>query len=169
MSRPNYYDILGVNWNASADDITRAYRQRARERHPDRNPNDPSAIADMQQIAEAAALLRDPVKRSEYDRTVRRDYQPTTTPHGAPGPAPARCNWEAGDVEYRISLKPAEAQAGVTFPLRFHSAQGLPYEIAVMVPPGTVYGARIVIPGAGGPARDGAGRGDLIVLVTIAG
>ena len=169
MNRPNYYDILGVSWNASADDIARAYRQRALELHPDRNPNDPSALADMQQIAEAAAMLRDPQKRREYDRNVRHDYQATAAPARAHGPAPARYNWEAGDVEYRIGLTFAQAQAGVRFPLRFHNAQGQAYEVVVPVPPGTVHDARIVIPGAGGPSRDGSRRGDLIVVVMISG
>ena len=169
MSRPNYYDILGVGWNASPDDIARAYRQRALERHPDRNPNDPSALADMQQIAEAAAMLRDPEKRREYDRSVRRDYQPSAAPARAHSPAPPRCNWEAGDVEYRIGLTFAEAQAGTTIPLHFHNAQGQPYQVVVAVPPSTLHDARFIIPGAGGPSRDGAGRGDLIVVVMITG
>lgn len=169
MSGPNYYDILGVSWNASDDDIARAYRRRALERHPDRNPNDPSALADMQQIAEAAAMLRDPEKRRAYDRSVRHTVQPVAAPARAHGRVRARCNWEAGDVEYPVGLTFAEAQAGAQFPLRFHNAHGQPYEVVVHVPPGTPHGARIVILGAGGPSRDGAGRGDLIVVVMITG
>jgi DnaJ-class molecular chaperone len=169
VDRPNYYEILGVSWDASTDDIARAYRQRALERHPDRNPNDPAAIADMQRIAEAAAMLRDPVKRSEYDHLVQRDYRPGTAPADRPGAAHMRCNWDAGDVEYRIRLTFAEAQSGTRYTMQFHSAQGRPYNVAVIVPPGTPHDARIVIPGAGGPARDGASRGDLILVVEIKG
>jgi len=168
VDRPTYYEILGVGWDASADDITRAYRQRALERHPDRNTSDPAALADMQRIAEAAAILRDPVKRSEYDRLVRRDYRQATAP-ATPGAPRTRCNWEAGDVEYRLKLTYAQAQAGMCHSMRFHSAQGHPYDITVTVPPATPRDARIVIPGAGGPARDGVGRGDLIVVVEIEG
>jgi len=167
VDRPNYYDILGVGWDASADDITRAYRQRALERHPDRNPNDPVAITDMQRIAEAAETLRDPVKRSQYDRLVQRYYRSAAPPAG-PG-ARTRCNWEAGDVEYRITLTYAEAQVGMRHTMRFHSAQGQPYDVTVLVPPGTSHDTRIVIPGTGGPARCGTGRGDLIVVVEIEG
>jgi len=169
VDRPNYYEILGVSWDASTDDIARAYRQRALERHPDRNPNDPAALADMQRIAEAAAMLRDPVKRSEYDRLVQRDFRPTAVPPATPGATHRRCNWEAGDVEYSVRLTYAEAQAGISYTLRFHSAQGQPYDVVVFVPSGTPHDGRIVIPKAGGPARDGAGRGDLIVVVEIEG
>jgi DnaJ-class molecular chaperone len=169
VNRPNYYDILGVGWDASTDDITRAYRQRALERHPDRNPNDPAAISDMQRITEAAAMLRDPAKRSEYDRLVQGDYRPVAAPPGTPGAAHVRCNWDAGDVEYSIRLTLAEAQAGMRYTMRFHTAQGLPYEVVVIVPPGTPHDARIVIPGAGGPAHDGANHGNLIIVVAIEG
>jgi DnaJ-class molecular chaperone len=169
VDRPTYYEILGISSDASVDDITRAYRQRALERHPDRNPNDPAAVADMQRIAEAAEMLRDPLKRSEYDRLVRPDYRPAAAPPATPGALRTRCNWEAGDVEYRVKLTYAQAQAGMHHSMRFHSAHGQPYEFLVLVPPGTPHDARIVIPGAGGPARDGAGRGDLIVVVEIEG
>jgi DnaJ-class molecular chaperone len=169
VDRPNYYEILGVSWDASTDDIARAYRQRALERHPDRNPNDPAAIADMQRIAEAAAMLRDPVKRSEYDRLVQHNYPPAGAPPAAQGMERVRCNWDAGDVEYRIRLTCAEAWAGISYTMWFHSAQGQPYDVAVIVPPGTPHDARIVIPKAGGPARNGAGRGNLIVVVEIEG
>lgn len=167
MDRPNYYDILGISWDASADDITRAYRQRALERHPDHNPGDPAALADMQQIAEAAALLRDPAKRGEYDRLVRGGYAPNAPPpHSVRQP---RYNWQAGDVEHYLKLTFVEAQAGLVCRLSFHSPNGQPYDVVVAVPPGTPHGVRIVVPGAGGPARDGAGRGDLIVVVKIVG
>jgi len=129
-------------------------------RHPDRNPNDPAAIADMQRITEAAEMLRDPVKRSEYDRLVQRDFRPAVAPPATPGLGRTRCNWDAGDVEYRIKLTHAEAQAGMRHTMRFHSAQGQPYDVAMIVPPGTRHDTRIAIPGAGGPARDGAGLSD---------
>lgn len=166
MDNQSYYEILGVSWDASADEIARAYRRRALERHPDRNPGDPAALADMQRIAEAAEMLRDPAKRSAYDRFVRGGLAPAAAP--AAHPARPRCDFFAGDVEYTITLTPAQALAGADHTLRFHNAQGQPYDVVVTVPPGTRHGARIVIPRAGGPARDGTGRGDLIVVVRVA-
>lgn len=64
----DYYSILGVNKNASADDIKKAYRKLARKYHPDVNPNDSEAHSKFQQINEANEVLSDPEKRKKYDR-----------------------------------------------------------------------------------------------------
>lgn len=64
----DYYDVLGVPRNATAEDIRRAYRRMAREHHPDLNPNDASASERLKRINAAYEVLRDPRKRSAYDR-----------------------------------------------------------------------------------------------------
>jgi hypothetical protein len=73
-SRPDYYARLGVRPSASAADIRDAYRQRARETHPDRNPDDPDAAERFQKVKEAYQVLRDPERRARYDnaRSARR-------------------------------------------------------------------------------------------------
>lgn len=63
----DYYKILGVDENASADAIKKAYRKLARENHPDRNPNSPSAEERFKEIQEANDVLSDPEKRKQYD------------------------------------------------------------------------------------------------------
>lgn len=67
MAFIDYYSILGINKNASADDIKKAYRKLARKYHPDVNPNDSAAHAKFQQINEANEVLSDPEKRKKYD------------------------------------------------------------------------------------------------------
>ena len=63
----DYYELLGVDRNASADDIKRAFRQLARQLHPDTNP-DPAASEQFKLVAQAYEVLSDPEKRSRYDR-----------------------------------------------------------------------------------------------------
>lgn len=64
----DYYAILGVPKNASADDIKKAYRRLARKYHPDLNPGDKAAEAKFKEITEANEVLSDVDKRSQYDR-----------------------------------------------------------------------------------------------------
>ncbi|HJM22168.1 MAG TPA: molecular chaperone DnaJ [Acidimicrobiales bacterium] len=64
----DYYELLGVGRDASSDDLKRAYRQLAREFHPDANPNDPQAEAKFKEISEAYAVLSDDDARARYDQ-----------------------------------------------------------------------------------------------------
>ncbi len=68
MAYIDYYDILGVSKNASADDIKKAYRRKARKLHPDLNPKDKEAHRKFQQLNEANEVLSDPEKRAKYDK-----------------------------------------------------------------------------------------------------
>ena len=68
MAKRDYYEVLGVNKSASADDIKRAYRRKAMKFHPDKNPNDKSAETKFKECAEAYEVLSDPDKRQRYDQ-----------------------------------------------------------------------------------------------------
>jgi len=68
MAKRDYYEVLGVKKNASADDIKRAYRRMAMKYHPDKNPDDKSAEAKFKECAEAYEVLSDPEKRQRYDQ-----------------------------------------------------------------------------------------------------
>src|SRR4030042_332686 len=68
MAKRDYYEVLGVDKNASADDIKKAYRKLAMKYHPDRNPGDKDAEEKFKEAAEAYEVLRDTDKKAKYDR-----------------------------------------------------------------------------------------------------
>jgi molecular chaperone DnaJ len=68
MAKRDYYEVLGVDKNASDDEIKRAYRRLAKKYHPDVNPNDKEAEAKFKEVNEAYEVLGDPQKRSKYDQ-----------------------------------------------------------------------------------------------------
>lgn len=68
MEYVDYYKVLGINKNATTDEIKSAYRKLARKHHPDLNPNDKEAHKKFQQINEANEVLSDPEKRKKYDQ-----------------------------------------------------------------------------------------------------
>lgn len=103
MDYKDYYKILGVERKASEEEIRKAYRDLAKQHHPDRNPDNKQAEERFKEINEAYQVLSDPQKRSVYDR-VGSDYS-NWQRRGAPGdfnwdeyvggfPGGARVNYE---------------------------------------------------------------------------
>lgn len=68
MAKRDYYEVLGVDKNASEDEIKKAYRKIAIKYHPDRNPDDPKAEEEFKEAAEAYSVLNDAQKRQQYDQ-----------------------------------------------------------------------------------------------------
>lgn len=68
MAKRCYYEVLGVTRGASAEEIKKAYRQKAKELHPDRNKDDPQAEARFKEANEAYDCLKDDQKKAAYDR-----------------------------------------------------------------------------------------------------
>jgi len=73
---PDLYQLLGVPRGASREEITQAWRRRARAEHPDARPADADAPGRFRALAEAYRVLGDPARRTAYDRALARDEQP---------------------------------------------------------------------------------------------
>ena len=68
MAKRDYYEVLGVDKGASADEIKKEYRKLAIKYHPDRNPDNPEAEEKFKEAAEAYDVLHDEQKRKQYDQ-----------------------------------------------------------------------------------------------------
>ena len=84
-NKRDYYQVLGVDKSASADDIKKAYRKLAMKYHPDRNPGDKSAEEKFKEVGEAYEVLSDADKRSRYDSYGFAGVDPNFNPNAGGG------------------------------------------------------------------------------------
>ncbi|MFK7903251.1 MAG: DnaJ domain-containing protein, partial [Nitratireductor sp.] len=68
MSKPDYYETLGVNKGANEKELKSAFRKMAMKYHPDKNPDDKLSEAKFKELNEAYEILKDPQKRAAYDQ-----------------------------------------------------------------------------------------------------
>ncbi|MEE2643701.1 MAG: DnaJ domain-containing protein, partial [Myxococcota bacterium] len=85
----DHYRLLGLKAESTADEIKRAYRKKALQLHPDRNPS-PDAARQFQALNEAYATLSDPQKREDYDRFGTRGGGQRSAPSGTVSPSELR-------------------------------------------------------------------------------
>ncbi len=85
MAKKDFYKVLGVDPNASADDLKKAYRKQAMKYHPDRNPNDKTAEHQFKEANEAYDVLKDDQRRAAYDRYGHAAFEQTGAAGGRQG------------------------------------------------------------------------------------
>lgn len=84
-SKRDYYEVLGLQRNASEEEIKKVYRRLAMKYHPDRNPNDKQAEEKFKEVKEAYEILSDPQKRAAYDQFGHAGVDPSMAAGGGFG------------------------------------------------------------------------------------
>ncbi|MBP7408639.1 MAG: J domain-containing protein [Flavobacteriales bacterium] len=191
----DFYQVIGVPRNATADDIKKAYRKLARKHHPDLNPNNAEAKKRFQEINEANEVLSDPESRKKYDaygdqwkhaeQFERAKREQGARPNsGGPGDGPfggGSADEEdffgsmfgggrRGQVKFRGQDYQTELHLESAAAYRTHkqtlSVNGR--QIRITVPAGVENEQSIRIPGQGGPGVNGGPNGDLYITFIVA-
>lgn len=165
----DYYAVLGVPRDADEAEIKQAYRELARVHHPDQS-TEPDAQERFEEVAEAYAVLSDPSRRADYDRSDRDQSGAAESGAGSGtgwfGRLFGEPGWRADtggeDLWHEQEISVPDAVLGTTV-----DVPGLDGDLPLTVPPGTQPGTVLRIPGQGLPAPDGRGRGDLAVRVSV--
>lgn len=85
MAKRDYYEVLGASRGASAEELKKAYRTKAKELHPDRNSDNPEAEAQFKEVNEAYDVLKDADKKAAYDRYGHAAFEGGRGPGGGGG------------------------------------------------------------------------------------
>ncbi|MFQ5955547.1 MAG: molecular chaperone DnaJ [Kiloniellales bacterium] len=91
MAKRDFYEVLGVDRNASPDELKQAYRKLAMQHHPDRNPHDKTAEQKFKEVNEAYDVLKDDQQRAAYDR-----YGHAAFEQAGPGAGPGGFGFRTG-------------------------------------------------------------------------
>jgi molecular chaperone DnaJ len=185
----DFYQVLGLDKKATADEIKKKYRSLARDLHPDKNQGDPAREEKFKAVSEAYDILSDSKKRAEYDEAramfERGGFRAPTGGgfqggdfsdlFGGGNPQDIFANLFGGgmrrgprkgaDLQTEATITFKESVFGTTLDLRLNSDGTGPQNISARVPAGVNDGAKIRVKGKGAPGE--AGPGDLFIELHV--
>ena len=194
MSR-DYYAVLGVSRDAGDDQIKKAFRQKAKQYHPDANPDDAEAEARFKEVNEAYEVLSDDEKRSAYDRFGPnwQQYQnfngenPFASSDGAPfsdmsdifetifSGAGGQRRGHGGfhrRADFPRAGQNIEQEVQISLREAYEGAQRIVSkdgrDITVRIPRGAASGTKVRLAGEGHPGYNGGSSGHLYLVVQVA-
>ncbi len=196
MSATDYYKIIGVNKNASDDDIKKAYRKLAMKYHPDRSGSSKAAEEKFKSISEAYAVLSDKEKRKQYDMFGSNGFQQRYSQEdifrgfdlnnilrefgfGGGGRSGDNIRFDFGgrrgrqqrsvkgaDLEYELPLTLSEVINGTDKTISYN-LDGQINKIVIKIPKGMLSGKKLRLQGKGQPSAYGGPPGDLFVKAKV--
>ena len=175
----DYYDVLGVDRGASQAEVKKAFRNLARELHPDVNDHDPEAEEKFKAAAEAYEVLSDAERRRTYDAYGHEGLRSDGFPPGggfgsvedifqaffgggAFGFEVRRGPMRGQDLVHAVELTAVEAMLGKAVKIPSHEG-----EREIEIPAGTQHGAQYALRGNGLPGSGGGPPGDLVIVVHV--
>ncbi|MBZ6002953.1 DnaJ domain-containing protein [Leuconostoc gelidum subsp. aenigmaticum] len=189
MNNTEFYDRLGVEKNASQDDIKKAYRKLSKKYHPDLN-HDAGAEEKYKEVQEAFETLGTEQKRAQYDQFGPAGANGGFGGQGGPGGYQQQGGFgdfsdlgdifsqmfgggfdpnrprKGQDLQYRMHLSFEEAVFGKEDTIKFNRGDG-PHEIKVTVPAGVETGQQMRLSEQGEAGANGGPRGDLFVVFQV--
>jgi len=175
----DYYEILGVERDASEAEVKRSFRRLARELHPDVNAHDPEAEEKFKAAAEAYEVLSDPEQRQAYDRFGHDGLRSGGFPPGGQGFSSVEDIFSAvfggafgfevrrgpmrgQDLMHAVEISALQAMLGASVTIPSHEG-----EREIELPPGIQHGTQFALRGHGLPGANGGPPGDLRIVIHV--